>query len=111
MPLDHESYVLYTTCRNDQMITKGLRTMPEGTDNNLDKALADLTPERVERNQQIYADVVAKYYGDPDFKAKVDADPTRVLKDEGLEIPEGANVKLLFNTEKLLHIVLPAPLK
>lgn len=73
-------------------------------------ALAELTPERVERNQQIYADIVAKYYGDPDFKAKVDADPTAVLLAEGLEIPEGARVKLLFNTEKVLHVVLPAPL-
>ena len=77
----------------------------------IDAALAELTPERVERNQQVYADIVAKYYGDPDFKAKVDADPTRVLQDEGLEIPAGAKVKLLFNTENLLHIVLPAPLK
>ena len=86
--------------------------MSDTTNNSdLDAALSDLTPERVERNQQVYADVVTKYYGDPDFKAKVDADPTRVLKDEGLEIPEGASVKLLFNTEKLLHIVLPAPLK
>ena len=69
--------------------------------------LGGLTSERLERNQQIYADVVAKYYGDPDFKASVDADPTAVLKAEGLEIPEGATVRLLFNTEKLLHIVLP----
>ena len=68
----------------------------------------ELTPERVERNQQVYADVVAKYYGDPDFKARMDADPTAVLKAEGLEIPSGAEVKLLFNTENLLHIVLPA---
>ena len=75
----------------------------------LDAALAELTPERIERNQQIYADVVAKYYGDPDFKAEMDADPTRVLKDEGLDIPEGATVKLVFNTDNLLHIVLPAP--
>lgn len=82
---------------------------PDNAD--LDKALADLTPERIERNQQIYADIVAKYYGDPDFKATVDADPTKVLQAEGLEIPEGAEVKLLFNTENLLHIVLPAPLK
>lgn len=77
----------------------------------LEAAMAELTPERIERNQQIYADIVAKYYGDPDFKAKVDADPTAALVAEGLEIPEGANVKLLFNTESLLHIVLPAPLK
>ena len=67
-----------------------------------------LTPERIERSQQAYADVVDKYYGDPDFKARMDADPTAVLKAEGIEIPDGAEVKLLFNTESLLHIVLPA---
>lgn len=75
----------------------------------LDAALTELTPERIERNQRIYADIVTRYYGDPDFKAKMDADPARVLKDEGLDIPEGATVKLLFNTDRLLHIVLPAP--
>lgn len=74
----------------------------------VDEVVAGLTPERIERNQQIYADVVAKYYGDPDFKAKVDADPTQVLRSEGMEIPDGATVKLLFNTDKLLHIVLPS---
>ena len=74
-----------------------------------DAALAELTPERIERNQRIYADMVTKYYSDPDFKAEMDADPTRVLKQEGLDIPEGATVRLLFNTDKLLHIVLPAP--
>ena len=73
-----------------------------------DKTNEGLAPESLQRNQQVYADVVAKYYGDPDFKAAVDADPTAVLKAEGLDIPDGANVKLLFNTEKLLHIVLPA---
>ena len=67
-----------------------------------------LTPERIERSQQAYAGVVDKYYGDPDFKARMDADPTAVLKAEGIEIPDGAEVKLLFNTESLLHIVLPA---
>lgn len=74
-----------------------------------DAALAELTPERIERNQRIYAEVVTRYYGDPDFKAEMDADPARVLKDEGLDIPEGTAVKLLFNTGKLLHIVLPIP--
>ena len=72
-------------------------------------AESKLTREQVERNQRIYSDVVAKYYGDPDFKAKVVADPTAVLKAEGLDVPEGARVELLFNTEKLMHIVLPMP--
>lgn len=76
-----------------------------------DKLLEGLTTEQVQKNQQAYTDIVARYYGDPDFKAKVDADPTTVLKAEGIDIPAGAKVKLLFNTEKLLHIVLPAPVK
>lgn len=73
--------------------------------------MADNTPSREEldRNQQIYSDVVAKYYGDPDFKAKMDADPTAVLKAEGMDLPEGVTVKLLFNSEKTLNIVLPMP--
>lgn len=72
-----------------------------------DAALAELTPERIQRNQQIYDDFVARYYSDPDFKAEVDADPTRMLRAAGLDVPEGVTVKLLFNTWKLLHIVLP----
>ena len=41
----------------------------------------------------------------------MDANPTEVLKAEGLEIPEGTRVQLLFNSENLVHIVLPAPSK
>ena len=63
--------------------------------------------ENVQKRQQAYTDIVAKYYGDPDFKARVDADPTGVLRAEGMEIPDGASVKLVFNTDKLIHIVLP----
>lgn len=84
--------------------------MSDSHENSVVEAMiADLTPERVERNQRVYADIVAKYYGDPDFKANVDKNPTAVVKAEGLEVPDGAEVKLLFNTDKLLHIVLPIP--
>ena len=65
--------------------------------------------EQHERNQRIYTDIVAKYYGDPDFKARMDADPTAVLRAEGLDVPGDARVELLFNTDNLVHIVLPAP--
>ena len=73
--------------------------------------MADNAPSREEldRNQRVYSDVVAKYYGDPDFKAEMDANPTAVLKAEGMELPPGATVKLLFNSDKLINIVLPTP--
>jgi hypothetical protein len=66
-----------------------------------------ISNEEFERSQQIFANVVAKYYGDPDFKAKVDADPTATLRAEGMNIPPGVTVKLLFNTDKMMHVVLP----
>ena len=71
--------------------------------------LEGLSPENIRRNQEIYVDIVAKYYGDPDYKAKVDADADGMLRAEGLHLPEGAKVKLLFNTDKLIHVVLPSP--
>ena len=65
--------------------------------------------EQQERFQRNYTDMVAKYWGDPDFKARMDADPTAVLKTQGLGVPEGARVELLFNTDDVVHIVLPTP--
>ena len=67
----------------------------------------DFTQEDFDKSQEIFAGIVARYYGDSDFRARLDADPTRVLREEGLEIPDGVSVKLLFNTDDLLNIVLP----
>ena len=63
--------------------------------------------DNIEKGQEIFADIVARYYGDPDFKARLDANPAQVLREEGMEIPEGVTVKLLFNTDDMLNIVLP----
>ncbi len=60
-----------------------------------------------EKNQNAFADVLAQYYGDPDFRAQMEADPTSILKEAGVDIPENTTVELLFNTEELIHIVLP----
>ena len=66
-----------------------------------------MTDEEFKKYQAIFADVVAKYYGDPDFKAKVDSNPADTLRKEGMNIPDGVSVELLFNTDKLMHVVLP----
>ena len=67
----------------------------------------EFTEEDFDKSQEIFAGIVARYYGDADFKARLDANPTQVLREEGLEIPDGVSVKLLFNTDELLNIVLP----
>ncbi len=67
----------------------------------------EATDEDFDQSREIFAGIVARYYGDSDFRARLDADPTRVLREEGLEIPDGVVVKLLFNTDEVLNIVLP----
>ena len=71
--------------------------------------MESFTPEKFQEVQEAYTDIVARYYGDPDFKGEVDSNPTDTLKAAGLTVPEGASVKLLFNSDKVLHIVLPLP--
>lgn len=66
-----------------------------------------MSQQEFEENQKKFLDIIARYYGDPDFKAEVDSDPTQALKDEGVDIPDGSKVELLFNTDKKVHIVLP----
>lgn len=63
--------------------------------------------EQYERNMRAYADVVAKYFGDPDFKARLDANPREVLSAEGIDLPDGVEIRLLFNSPTCLHVVLP----
>ena len=69
--------------------------------------VSGITEEELKKSQDIYTDVVARYYGDRDFKAKVDADPATTLRAAGMDIPKNVTVELLFNTDKLLHVVLP----
>ncbi len=54
-----------------------------------------------------YVDLVAKYYGDPEFRARMDADPAGTLKAEGFEIPEGAEVRIVVDSGNAVNIVLP----
>ena len=37
------------------------------------------------------------------------ADPKGVLKEHGLDVPDGIDVKVVENTDKTVHITLPAP--
>ena len=81
----------------------------DGKSNIAELTLGGLTAEEIDHKRRVYVDIVAKYYGDPDFKAKMDADPTNVLKAEGFDVREGAEVRLLCNSDSLVHVVLPMP--
>jgi hypothetical protein len=51
--------------------------------------------------------IVARAWMDNGFKQKLLKDPMTMLKEEGFEIPPGAEVKVVENTEKQFFLVLP----
>jgi hypothetical protein len=58
------------------------------------------------QNSQIN-NILTQCWEDESFKQKLLADPTTVLKAQGVEIPPGYTVRVLENTSKVLNYVLP----
>jgi hypothetical protein len=55
-----------------------------------------------------YAKVVKKALADPAFKAELLGSPNAALAAAGVPIPPGVTVKVLEDTDKIVHLVLPA---
>jgi hypothetical protein len=56
-----------------------------------------------------YSEVIAKAWSDPDFKARLKADPISVLRAAGVPIPKGKRLVVVENTADVMHMVLPLP--
>ena len=54
------------------------------------------------------AQIIARAWSDPDFKAQLLNDPKSVLVGYGIDLPEGLNLKIVENTADTIHMVLPA---
>ena len=55
------------------------------------------------------AQLFAKCWKDEALKARFMADPKAVLKEHGLDVPEGMDVKVVENADDCVHITIPAP--
>lgn len=58
------------------------------------------------QNNQI-SNILAKCWSATGVKQQLMADPTAVLKTEGVDIPAGFAIRVLENTDKLINYVLP----
>ena len=61
------------------------------------------------QDQKAYAQVIAKAWADEEFKSRLLAEPAKVLREQGIAVPEGVEVRIVENTDKLVHFALPAP--
>ena len=64
-------------------------------------------PAQQERARKL-GQVVARAWTDEAFKRRLLAEPATVLKEQGLEVPAGLEVRVVEDTERLQHLVLPA---
>jgi hypothetical protein len=55
-----------------------------------------------------WSQVVAKAWTDASFKQKLLAEPLAALKQQGINVPRGLQVKVVENTDQVLHLTLPA---
>lgn len=51
--------------------------------------------------------IFVKAWDDDAFKHRLMADASAVLKEEGIELPPGVEVRVVENTEQVFHLVLP----
>ncbi len=66
-----------------------------------------LTP--IDRADATRAMIVARASRDPAFKAKLLADAPAALKDVGLGLRKGMTLKVVEDSDTVIHLVLPAP--
>ena len=55
------------------------------------------------------AQLFSACYKDEALKARFMAEPRVVLKEHGLDVPDGMDVKVVENADDCVHITLPAP--
>jgi len=60
-------------------------------------------------NQSILSKVIAKAWNDPEFKSVLLGDPVKVLTEMGISIPKDVNVRIVEDTDNLIHMILPLP--
>jgi hypothetical protein len=51
--------------------------------------------------------IIAKAWMDEGFKARLLSDPMATLKEEGVEIPPGVEVRIAVDTDNVRHLLLP----
>jgi nitrile hydratase alpha subunit len=62
---------------------------------------------KYEENARKIEKIIAKAWMDEGFKQRLLSDPAASLKEEGVEIPPGVEVRIVEDTDSVQHLVLP----
>jgi hypothetical protein len=62
-----------------------------------------------DKQNDLLGSIISKAWSDEQFKRRLLSDTNATLKAEGVQIPEGFEVRAVENTDRVYHLVLPAP--
>ncbi len=65
----------------------------------------NMTP--VSNEQKAYGKLVAKAWSDESFKKRLKQNPTPVLAEMGIEVPEGLDIEVVENTPQKYYLMIP----
>ena len=54
-----------------------------------------------------YGQLVSRAWSDPAFKQRLLSDPAAVLKEQGIDVAPGVEVRVVENTENVVYLALP----
>ena len=54
-----------------------------------------------------WSQLVAKVWADEKLKRRLINEPTTVLTEHGMEVPKGVEIRVVENTDKVYHLLLP----
>jgi len=60
-----------------------------------------------EQLRKAYGKIVAKAWADDAFKQRLLSDSTAMLKENGVDVPEGLEFRVMESTSNLIYLVLP----
>lgn len=63
---------------------------------------------KAEQHSKLWGQIVAKAWQDESLKKRLLADPAAVLKEYGIEVPPGVQLRVVENTDQILHLTLPS---
>ena len=66
-----------------------------------------MTDDNRQNRAMAWARIVARAWREPDFKAKLMADPLMTLEAAGTALPAGVTVTVVEDAATLVHVVLP----
>ena len=61
----------------------------------------------MEQFQKAWGKLVAKAWSDPLFKKRLLTDPAAVLKENGIDVPPDVVVRVVEDSAKICHLILP----